>query len=194
MIPFPTDESSQSIVLVPGSNSFTYLISHITNQQTIKPLVAFKQQPTVFTMNFSLTSKVNQDPISKDEKKEMKKQEKERRLQEQKEKKEKKKREQLAKKEQKEREKQSKEKKQPTDKKQPKEKKQKAPADPNAPKKNIFGMEKKKPRKEIEAEIEELKSMLESKDQQLMAKNQEIMTKNQKLNHLQNWARSAPVY
>lgn len=61
----------------------------------------------------------------------------------------------------------------------PKEKKTKAPKDPNAPKKNILGMEKKKSRAELEDEIEKL--------------HQEIAFKNGELSQLKNWARSAPV-
>lgn len=62
----------------------------------------------------------------------------------------------------------------------PKEKKKtKAPKDPNAPKKNIFGMEKRESRAELKKEIAKLQ--------------QEIAFKDGELTQLKQWARSAPI-
>ena len=118
--------------------------------------------------------KVGQAPTNKSA-------EKQRKAQEKKAKAEAKKREQAQKKEQKKREKEAKKRQKAAEKgqKSSKPKKEKAPKDPNAPKRNIIGMKKKKPRAEYQAEIDELKLAYARQGQELQ--------------RLKTWARSAPV-
>jgi hypothetical protein len=79
--------------------------------------------------------------------------------------------------------------------------KQKAPQplkkqDPNAAavsKKNLFGKEKKKPRAEYQAEIDELKKELSAVNSALSATQKQLTETNQKYGTLSEWAERAPI-
>jgi mannitol-specific phosphotransferase system IIBC component len=57
---------------------------------------------------------------------------------------------------------------------------------------NIFGLEKKKPRAEYQAEIDELKYQLDMANTNLSRATSQLQQAQHKLNRFENWARSAP--
>ena len=59
--------------------------------------------------------------------------------------------------------------------------------------KNMFGFEKKKPRAEFQAEIDELKVQLEFANSELSRAKSDLRTANAKVAKYERWARSAPM-
>jgi len=132
--------------------------------------------------------------LTQEQKKLQKQAEKERKMAEKEAKKQEKERLQKEKKDQKEREAKEKKEKKALKKLQKQADDDTSVSSEGSSRRNIFGYEKKKPRAEYQTEIDQLRAELEACKADLQKSNHALATKDQKLNKLQVWARSAPVF